>query len=351
MKTLSIQEQKTLEKLFKLDQPTLLKVMKQYLKKKYDEVIETEDYLIAVGDIPIALVAHLDTVFKSPPENIYYDRVKNVMWSPDGLGADDRAGVYSIVQIVQKVDSKLKPTVIFTTDEELGDLGAQQLVLDYPNVITELKYIIELDRRGTNDCVFYQCANSKFEEYVENFGFVTNFGSFSDISVICPAWGVAGVNLSIGYQNEHSESEILHVGQMYNTIKRVLKMLEVAETAPSFEYIELYGSRTLSYYSYPKEDEFFFDWDPAFGISKEDWNKYMLPQSKCHKCGEYDFEYNLVPVGQSDGSKKYYCVDCLNKENSHIYWCESCGEPYFDNKNSKINKCYVCRGVKENGNK
>ena len=282
MKTLNPQELKSIEQFFQLNQPSLMKAMKQYLKSKYDKVISTKEYLVAVGDIPIALTAHLDTVFKNPPNRIFYDRVKNVMWSPEGLGADDRAGVYAIVQIIK---SGLRPTIIFTTDEELGCKGSEKLVKDIPIAPTELKYIIELDRRGSDDCVFYQCDNDEFETYVESFGFVMNFGSFSDISMICPAWKVAGVNLSIGYYDEHSYSETLYVGQMLNTINKVKNMLAAAEASPYFEYKELYTKGWLAkYYTHPTEDDE-WGWDPSFGISKETWASFMEPQSKCNQCG------------------------------------------------------------------
>lgn len=335
MKTLSIQDQRSIEHFFQLPQETLLKVMKKYLEKKYENVISTGDFIIAVGDIPIALVAHLDTVFSVPPTDIYYDRNKNVMWSPQGLGADDRAGVFAIAQIVKK---GYKPTVILTTDEEIGGVGAAKMVSAFPNSPTDLKYIIELDRQGSNDCVFYSCDNPDFEEYVENFNFVTNFGSFSDISIICPAWKIAGVNLSIGYYNEHSKIETLNIGQMFNTIKQVQKMLDSAETANHFEYKELKYN-----FSYFNTDNLLDDWDPSFGISKNEWAKFMNPQIKCNKCGEYDFDYNLFPVLFSNHDIKMYCVDCLNNS-PNIYWCEKCGTPYYDNrKDNKKRICYGCR--------
>ena len=235
MRVLNQQELKSFEQFFQLRQNQLLKAMKHYLGMKYDNIIGTQDYLIAVGDLPIALVAHLDTVFSAPPKNIFYDRVKNVMWSPDGLGADDRAGVFAIVQILK---AGFRPTIIFTTDEEKGCLGAEKLINQIKTAPTELKYIIQLDRRGSDDCVFYDCNNPEFDNYVESFGFVTNFGSFSDISIICPAWHVAGVNLSIGYYDEHSISETLYIGQMFNTISKVKKMMEDANNANFYTYIE-----------------------------------------------------------------------------------------------------------------
>lgn len=348
MKTLNQQELKSIEQFFQLNQLQLLKAMKHYLGTRYDKVIATKDYVIAVGDIPVGLVAHLDTVFKHQPEDIYYDRVKNVMWSPDGLGADDRAGVYSIMQIIK---AGLKPTVILTADEELGCLGATKLSEDFENAPTELKYIIELDRRGSNDCVFYDCNNPDFDEYVESFGFITNFGSFSDISVICPKWKVAGVNLSIGYYDEHSVSETLHIGQMYDTIKKVKHMLENADKAKSFEYIEGFAySKWFKKYTatYPT-DEDDWGWDPSYGISKEEWASFMEPQSKCCQCGKWDFDYNLFPTKGEHGGTVFFCSDCIS-QHKHVHWCSECGEPFIDKSlpKGKVYQCKDCRG-KVNG--
>ena len=347
MKTLNQQELKSIEQFFQLTQSQLLKAMKHYLNTKYDNVIATKDFLVAVGDIPVGLVAHLDTVFKSPPQHIFYDRVKNVMWSPDGLGADDRAGVYAIVQLLK---SGLRPTVIFTTDEELGCLGADKLALQITEAPTELKYIIQLDRRGSDDCVFYSCNNPEFDAYVESFGFVTNFGSFSDISAICPAWKIAGVNLSIGYYDEHSVSETLYIGQMFNTIKKVKRMLEAAESAPFFEYKESLGySRWFKKsWGWPSEDD--LGWDPSWGISKEDWASFMEPQSKCNQCGKWDYDYNQFPTKTEDGQTVFFCSDCIS-QHKHIHWCKICGEPFLDKSLPKgtLYECKDCRGKLNNG--
>lgn len=337
MKTLKPAEIKSIEQFFQLKQENLLKVMGKYLKTKYKEVYFTPDYIVAVGDIPIAIVAHLDTVFDSPPENIFYDRVKNVMWSPDGLGADDRAGVYAIIQLIKK---GLRPTVIFTTDEERGALGAEKLIKDYPEAITELKYIIELDRRGSNDCVFYDCENPKFEEYIETFDFVTAFGTFSDISIICPAWGIAGVNLSIGYINEHTYSELLYVGNMLATIDKVEKMLKDADKTKEFKYIPASYTKYYNKYTYAYD----FDWDPSYGVSKSTWNSWHIPNDlmSCHKCGIKDYEYNLFPTKTANGNTIFLCSDCVG-EIENLAWCRTCGEPFITQKGSiKPKFCYDC---------
>lgn len=316
---------KLLKSVVSLKQSSLLKTLEVFLKKKYDEVIATKEYLIAKGTIPVALVAHMDTVFKTPPKNIYYDREMGVIWSPEGGCGDDRAGVFAILKIIQ---SGLQPTVIFTTDEEIGGLGAEKLVKDFPEAPTKLNYIIQLDRHGTNDCVFYDCNNPKFVDYVENFGFIENYGSFSDISEICPAWDMAGVNLSIGYEDEHSVSETLHVNPLLKTIAQVKKMLR-EEFIPEFKYIS--------------------------SVSASYWNRYIYKGSYgswdfvdddaiiCDGCHSPFENYEMIPAIDLDGvTHKHFCPDCCV---THVNWCIKCGEA-FETDGTSEKLCYKCRNDK-----
>lgn len=157
------------------------------------------------------------------------------MWSPQGLGADDRAGVFAIITLIRK---GYRPSIVFTMGEEIGGLGAMALITDYPTCpIQDLKYIIELDRAGEKDCVFYQCDNQNFTDYVSSFGFEEAHGTFSDISTIAPAWEVAAVNLSIGYEDEHSKVERLYINDMEDTINKVSKMLDDADSALSYAFV------------------------------------------------------------------------------------------------------------------
>lgn len=211
-------------------------MMVQFLRTKYQKVIVTKEYVIAEGSLPVCLVAHLDTVSENPPSEIFCDLKQQVMWSPDLLGADDRAGVYAIKQIIN--DGYL-PSVILTTDEERGCLGAQALVHQIPSCPLEnLKAILQLDRRGSQDCVFYDCDNPDFTEYISSFGFIEAIGSFSDISIIAPSWGVAAANLSVGYYNEHSKIEYLRFNELDATITKVCNILDNAEQMLAYAYIE-----------------------------------------------------------------------------------------------------------------
>lgn len=297
MRVLKDSDYKLLERLVSLTQKELRNTMIQYLKSKYDNCIVTKDYIVAIGEIPIALVAHMDTVFKTPVSNLYYDRQKNVLWSPEGLGADDRAGVFAILKILQ---AGYRPSVIFTTDEEKGGLGANELGKT-PCPIPNLKYLIELDRRGINDCVFYDCYCPQFIQYVESFGFFERYGSFSDISFLMEEWDICGVNLSIGYEDEHSYSETLHVDPMFDTIRKVIKMISESDI-PEFKYENLSESSLGPW-----------------------WRTNEVYGQHCSKCKNLFSEYELFPVKGLDGKRKFYCPDCIV---GNVDWCNICQEAY-----------------------
>lgn len=308
MKTLTANELKLFKQILVAKQPALKKAVTTFLERRYGrkKVVTTPSFVYAVGDIPVALVAHLDTVFSNSPSDIYYDKENNIMWSPQGLGADDRAGVYSILQIVKK---GFKPHIIFTTDEEIGGLGATALS-SYDCPFADLRYIIELDRQGANDCVFYQDGNQTFHKYVEHFGFKEQWGSFSDISLLAPAWGISAVNLSIGYLNEHSNIETLNISWMHGTIKKVIEMLKAKEK-PFFEYIE-------SHY-----------WELGF-------NRNL---TLCGNCQKQVAVIDTYPVETGRNEYTNFCLDCLSGGN--IKWCQNCGNPYLPIKNELF--CRDCK--------
>lgn len=292
--------------LVSLNQEELFATMKSYLKNKYKKVYSSKEFMVAIGNIPIALVAHLDTVYSKPVLNLYYDEKQSVLWSPEGLGADDRAGVFIILQIIKK---GLRPSIILTTDEEKGGLGALALSkMSCP--IKKPKYMIQLDRRGYNDCVFYSCDNGDFVKYVESFGFEESYGSFSDISFLMPEWDICGVNLSVGYEDEHSYSERLHVDWMFETISKVEKMLK-EKNIPDFKYEEYFR--------------------PYSALSSFNEN--------CSCCGRVFSEYEMFPVKTNSGKVAMYCPDCISV---NVGWCKNCSEPFEITNPNVLNICNDC---------
>lgn len=192
-------------------------------------------YTLAEGDLPICLCAHMDTVFPKPPETFYYDSSAGVLWSPQGLGADDRAGLFVIIQLLEK---GYKPSIILTDMEERGGIGAEALTRRFPECpFEDCRAIIQLDRQGKNDAVYYDCDNEDFEKLITSYGFKTDWGTFTDISIIAPKWMIAAVNLSVGYYDEHTRAETLRMRELYKTITRVEHMLKDCGKWRSYAYV------------------------------------------------------------------------------------------------------------------
>lgn len=205
-----------------------------------DNCVVTEKYIFGKGSLPVILCAHMDTVFKSPPEIIVYDRKQELIMSPQGIGGDDRNGIYSILTLINKYKGCL-PYVLFTTKEEVGCLGAKDAAKPLTDKVKGVRFAVQLDRQGSNDAVFYQCRNKSFIKYICSFGYKETLGTSTDICYLCPKWNIAGVNFSCGYMYNHSKEELVNVKDMYKTISMVEKILDDVKSKPEqkpFPYCE-----------------------------------------------------------------------------------------------------------------
>jgi len=182
------------------------------------------------GDVPLAMVAHIDTVHQDrgrtsegPPDPVVMDVHSGIAWAPNGLGADDRAGVYAIVELWRRGH---RPHIILTDLEESGCVGAKACAKEMDaKPLADVRALIQIDRRNRNDCVYYDYSGQPLRDYVQKYGFKEAQGSFSDISVLAPAFELAAVNLSAGYYNEHTHEERLHLAELAHTVDRVGAML------------------------------------------------------------------------------------------------------------------------------
>lgn len=183
-------------------------------------VVAGQGYCYGAGRIPVCLVAHTDTVHRRPPSVLYVDKSKRVVWAKEGLGADDRAGVYAIAALLAQ---GLRPHVLFSDEEEVGGIGATSAAntLAPPPV----RCLVQLDRANANDAVYYDCDAPELERWVDGFGWKTSRGTFTDISILGPDWGIAAVNLSVGYYQQHTLAEHVRLDELQGTIRRVEKML------------------------------------------------------------------------------------------------------------------------------
>jgi len=201
----------------------------------------------------VILCAHLDTVWNDgvKKENIgstddfiyssnkkrgFNEKSEQAYSSGIGIGADDRAGLSMIWSL-----RDLGHSILITCGEESGCLGALALSSNktlLENISNENQFIIAFDRRLFQQAVFYNVATEDFIEYVcDNTGFSSEPGGGSDICILCKH--ICGVNLSVGYKNEHTHNEVLVIPWWIDTYNAVTKWLS-QEDIPryDFTYIE-----------------------------------------------------------------------------------------------------------------
>lgn len=281
---------KMFTQLCSMSQENLKDYLANQLTTTYNEVIVDDGFVYAQGTFPVLLVAHLDTVHKELPKTFEYEAMTDSLSSPEGIGGDDRCGVYMILQVIKHYNC----SVLFCEDEEIGGIGAEKFAETELAKGLTFNYIIEFDRKGSNDAVFYDCDNQEFEEFITREYYKTAYGSFSDISIIAPILGCAAVNLSCGYYNAHTKSEYVLMSDMEKSIIAARNILERTTEDDKFEYIE-YGDGWFGY--------------NAIGHNSDKNQEYYI-------IGYYDKNYNedymeVYAISEEEAIGKF-CIENLD---------------------------------------
>ena len=285
-------------KMCKMSQKQLKKYVVKQLRKTHNTIHTGDGYVFAKGTLPIMLVAHLDTVHEKLPDKFYYDQQTDSISSPNGIGGDDRCGVYMIFEIVKKYNC----SVLFCEDEEIGGIGAQKFINTKTANELEFNYLLEFDRKGSNDAVFYDCDNPEFTEFITKDFYKEATGTFSDISELAPFFGCAAANLSCGYYNAHKKDEYVVFGQMERSIKAACDILERTTEKDKFEYIEAkhyysnyYGGWYDDYNYYDNEDKYYVI--EYYGKNGTEWAE-IIATSEAEAIGKFCIEHPTIPFGQ-----------------------------------------------------
>ncbi len=230
-----------LTKILKTDEVDLIVYLNDKLVKYgYQTKFDKDNYVFATrpDSDKYCLVSHCDIVGKIPPKNIYN---KEGVLSTNGegiLGADDRAGVFAILKLLEK---GLRPSILFTRGEETGGIGVSNFVnnhYDFDNI----NFFIEIDRQGSNDFVYYSSTVApELRAMIEGAGFVENFGSFSDVTILTESTMISHVNVSCGYYHQHTFKEKLVLSELESVIDRLFNMLKSSNTIDKQLIIDVFA--------------------------------------------------------------------------------------------------------------
>jgi len=189
------------------------------------------------------LCVHLDTInthyapdVTIEPSDFEYDETLNILGvSIDSklncLGGDDRAGVWIALQIIHYMvtNKSSKYNVCFFRDEEIGCLGSS-LYKQSVDYIPNTTCYIGLDRKsseGSQEVAIYGNDNQELIDMFTKGGYSISMGSITDAAELADET-TSCINLSVGYDNEHTTSEVLYLDCMYDTLEKLLEV-EIAQ--------------------------------------------------------------------------------------------------------------------------
>jgi len=288
------------------------------LDKTFQPEIKGNDFMFKQNRSPICFVAHIDTV-RDNVLPVVLEKTNNVIRNKNGiLGADDRAGVFAILQIYKKCMKKglPLPNVLFTDLEETGGMGAKEFcTIVQEQELEGIRLFIEYDRKGANQWIDYTEAISiHVSKYLNSFGYHENAGSYSDVFDIAETFLIPAINLSIGYYEQHTTKEYLVLDEMWLNINRGIQMVKnpIEELYP-LEFI--YDSYQNNSYILGSYNEYYKEFDSGKGLSAQDcehiYQSLILIRDNDKDIVSEELFYEFLALV---GEKEYIlenCPDCF----------------------------------------
>lgn len=177
----------------------------------------------------------MDTVEEFEIDWTIVEKGTTLLSSKGILGADDRAGIAVILEIlsrIQKTNFNGTLKIAFTVKEEIGCVGSRGIDQEF---LEDVVGAIVVDRRGTRDVVTSNRGSSfcpkSYGQLFEKAGRLVGMddwkstaGGLSDAKIFAEN-GIPSVNLSVGYMNEHTDFESVDYRATYETVKLIESVL------------------------------------------------------------------------------------------------------------------------------
>ena len=259
---------------------------------------EFGNLFIKIGESDVMFTSHLDTATSALSEVVHV--IDGVNIKTDGksiLGADDKAGVTIMLHMIE---NNIPGLYYFFLGEEVGCVGSRKVATKYKEEKQEgINKVISFDRRGTTSIITFQsgsrCCSDKFGDELskqlnlandtfsyknDTTGLLTDSIQFVKLYPEC-------TNISVGYQNEHTFSEVQDIEHLEKLAEACLKVdwnnLPVDRDPSKTEYN--YGS-----YGGGWGSEYDYDYDYGYRT----WSKSSTPVDRTEKTWFHDAKFNYV---------------------------------------------------------
>jgi hypothetical protein len=200
------------------------KFLQQYLISKKYKIHQDWLYLICYKEtgVNVLLNAHYDV---RQPNHRPFAEQDGIVKGNNGLGADDRAGIYALLKIIETVDVKY---ILLTDSEEIQARGCNAFLKKHGNDLKP-NFVFTIDNENGMIYNMGSSNNSLFKKFIEDYGFMNvpqRQGWSSEINYICPVLGCSGANVSAGYLNEHRKDELLNLEWLLFTVTQGERLLK-----------------------------------------------------------------------------------------------------------------------------
>lgn len=227
-----------IKEIIQMSDKEIIKVIFEKFKNK-NIVTDGENYFYIPGNTSLCMVAHIDTV-RDKKKKVNLKVTDNIISNKNGiLGADDRAGVYLLLSLYNRLPQRYMPHFLFTNYEESGGTGVKAFCSMYPQ-LENINLFIEWDRQGADEYVTYVMVSKKIDEYIQSFGYIEGNGSYSDVYDLSAHYKIPSVNCSVGYYHQHTKKEFLVLDILELNLKRAMdicyhpiqKLYKIKEISP-----------------------------------------------------------------------------------------------------------------------
>lgn len=193
-----------------------------------------------------------------------------------GVGADDKNGIWVCLKCLEKYDVM---KCAFFVGEEIGCVGSSSANMDFFN---DCRYVLQCDRRSNADFITNAAGTELCtDDFVRDcnigaYGYKETNGSVTDVMELKErGLKVCAANISCGYYNPHTDSEVTVFADLQNCLALVCNIIETCVAVYPHEYVNKwdYYDDWYGYGGYKRGGD--SDWDAeCLEAMKEDARFY-----------------------------------------------------------------------------
>ena len=237
---------KLLKQLYEIHSPSgnekkMRKFLKDWIKNNVPGATYTTD---AMGNLYVCkgesntypcIVSHIDQVQKTHSKDFQAVETNDIIFGfsienvhQEGLGADDKNGIWIALRCLQKFDI-LK--CAFFVQEEVGCRGSNKADMTF---FSDCRFVLQCDRKGGNDLIyningFTELCSKEFLSAIgyQEFGYKLEIGMMTDVEALKDnGLAVSALNMSCGYYRPHTDEEYTKKSELLNCLKFVEHIIE-----------------------------------------------------------------------------------------------------------------------------